>query len=446
MLLVGGGVYLAQRGGNEFSPATSVASPWIEVVEPSIFVLRADGSNEKELHSGDEVISGSTIKSSASGRANIHLPDGSALRLDKESIITIEKIDFNYENETLAVKVLLLSGRVWSKVVALVTPESSWEVKTSNAVATVRGTAFSTEFKNGKSRILGSEQSVTVKPIDPKTKRVIETAKILVKEKTFVEIGDPEALAVAEKRAKPEEVFPVKAVPKKELEEAWVKENENEDKKLDQKIETIKKEGLKDKELRRQLRKEIEDTRKKIEVLRDKDKDDKEIQRELKKDKPEDFKARLKKRIEEQKQELKDEGMDGNIKEELNLEKGTSVTDIKTTASPIINAKPVELTIVSGTTLTKIIDGKKAQFRAVLTFDNGEIRDVTETVTWKVRGNIGFFESPGLFVAKLREEDSELGDISGGVEAVFEQAGASLISKPIEFIVTPQVDETTPVG
>ena len=58
----------------------------------------------------------------------------------------MEAGDFEEKTNKLNVRLNLLWGRVWSKVITVLTPESAWEVKTTSAVAVVRGTAFGVEY------------------------------------------------------------------------------------------------------------------------------------------------------------------------------------------------------------------------------------------------------------------------------------------------------------
>jgi len=162
-----------------------LSSPWIEIISSGVS-LEEGNSSFKNLGMGDNVPAGSIIVSDGSGKATIHFPDGSAIRLDNNSKISIAAAQFDPETETLKVKIFLFSGRVWSKVAALVTPESSWEVKTAGAVTTVRGTAFSVEYTGGKSVILGSQNTVFVNPVDPKTGDVLLNIQAEIKENMFI--------------------------------------------------------------------------------------------------------------------------------------------------------------------------------------------------------------------------------------------------------------------
>ncbi|MBI2514634.1 FecR domain-containing protein, partial [Candidatus Wolfebacteria bacterium] len=221
--------------GNQPLPKTApaVSKPWIEIVSPSVFEIKPDDDSKiRELKTGDELSSGVKIEAAKNGRANIHFPDGSAARFEPGTKFVLSEGTFNAQSEKLTVKISLVVGRVWSKIITLVTPDSLWEVKTANAVATVRGTAFGTEFFTGNSRIFGAENSVLVAAVDPQTKEIIKgTERIVVPEK-FVEVKNVDILKIKER---PESVE-VKIIPAAIAREDFFKRNEAEDARIDEKI------------------------------------------------------------------------------------------------------------------------------------------------------------------------------------------------------------------
>jgi len=147
--LVGIGYTIFSQRSSKFI-GEPILKPWIEVVVPSVFVSNEDGSLKRELKTGDEIEAGAIVEVTKRGEANIYFPDGSVARLDEGTKISIDAASYDPKSKTLVVRVQLLIGRVWSKIFSLATPESMWEVKTSNAVATVRGTAFSMSSYPGK--------------------------------------------------------------------------------------------------------------------------------------------------------------------------------------------------------------------------------------------------------------------------------------------------------
>jgi len=164
--------------------------PWVEVVRPAVYVLNDDGSEAYELQTGDEIDPGMKLKTNENGLANIYFPNGSVARLDVNTQIIINEASYNDENQTMVVKIMLGIGRVWSKIFSLATPQSSWEVDTTNAVATVRGTAFGVEYENNNTNVVGSENEVAVSFIDPTTRKIIEGKQELISPDKVLAIND----------------------------------------------------------------------------------------------------------------------------------------------------------------------------------------------------------------------------------------------------------------
>lgn len=379
------------------TPVTIVAKPWIEVVAPGVFELAEDQEMERrELFTGDELQNGAVIGIREDALANIHFPDGSVARLDSGTKLVLEAGDFEEKTNKLNVRINLLWGRVWSKVIAVLTPESAWEVKTTNAIAAVRGTAFGVEYvEEGKSNIVGYENKVEVKLVDPETKKVIPTIAMVVEAKKILEVRKEavEALktqlaagelrqgvaAIATKANKP--IMEVKEASEKVLNQDWIKRSIEADKKLNQKTKAAAAEEKKTADLKTDLEIKVSETR----------------------------------------QEPSAEGGSFSGGKE-NLEKAAE--ELKTsgvqTAIPPAPALIVRnLIIKPSRDLNFIVEGDSVIFRSFAQYADGSGKEVTLESNWKVLGEIGFMKSPGSFVAKLSDSVSELGASSGSVIALW---------------------------
>lgn len=93
--------------------------------------------NGKTARANEVLVNGDTVQTSANTAATIIFASGSELRLDENTEV---KITTQSETNTSVYQSL---GRTWSRVLKLSGTES-YEVETPTAVATVRGTAFST--------------------------------------------------------------------------------------------------------------------------------------------------------------------------------------------------------------------------------------------------------------------------------------------------------------
>ncbi len=202
-LLIGGGALallalvfvLATSTKNEPAPASEAPltkAPLVTVTSGEVS-LTQDG-NTRTLGAPEEIQPPFTLTAKAGGSAVASFPDGSELRLDENSEISVAAASYTPENGGLTVSAKLSIGRVWSSIVALVTPESTWEVETSNVVATVRGTAFGMEaHPDKKTTIIGSEHTIELTLKDPDTGERDEKRKLGLAEDEVVVIGDDDA-------------------------------------------------------------------------------------------------------------------------------------------------------------------------------------------------------------------------------------------------------------
>lgn len=272
-LAVLGGIIAMTKNLKSPDLSGELSKPWIEVIQPAVFEL-AGNQNDKlrELLTGDELSEGAVISVEKAGLANIHFPDGSVARLDGGTKLVMENGNFDPKSGALSVTLNLVWGRVWSKIVGLATPESHWEVKTSTAVATVRGTAFGVEYmEEGKSNIVGYENKVEVTMIDPDTKKILEGIKMIVEPEKFLEVkkeaivemkkhlarNDVKQAATAVISSASAVLMEVKQSPKAMMEKDWVKRGIEEDRKLEEKITRIKEKVKDELEVRKEIRKEL---------------------------------------------------------------------------------------------------------------------------------------------------------------------------------------------
>ncbi len=218
-----------------------IGKPWIQVVKEGVFLVVADAEN-KVLKTGDEIDNGATIETDEHGLANVFFPDGSVARLDSQTKITVLTGDFNEKTKTLTVRIKLVAGNLWSKIMKLATPESVWEVQTTNAVAAVRGTAFGMSFFEGNTRVIGSEHNIEVNPVNPETGDVIESQRVVVEEQKYLEISDVLALnyASGEKYL----TDSIKQINDVLLSEEWIRNSQEADREINNRLQSFEESGL----------------------------------------------------------------------------------------------------------------------------------------------------------------------------------------------------------
>ncbi|HRY36547.1 MAG TPA: FecR family protein [Candidatus Magasanikbacteria bacterium] len=163
---------------------------WIEVLNRGVYLVNSDGTLGSELKTGDEITGGQTVMTDNTGLANLYFSDGSVARLETQTKIDLKDFEYFPGNKTLKVKIFLQTGRVWSRIKALMTTQSYWEVETANAVAAVRGTSFGVVYVPGQTTIIGSIHLINVNAKDPQTGKIVENNTAYVGNDQYVKIND----------------------------------------------------------------------------------------------------------------------------------------------------------------------------------------------------------------------------------------------------------------
>ncbi|OHB13692.1 MAG: hypothetical protein A2Y49_02125 [Candidatus Zambryskibacteria bacterium RIFCSPLOWO2_12_39_8] len=421
--------------------ATEIKEAWIEVVNGPIF--NKTSLQKVELKSGDLITIGATIETDSTSRGHIHFPDGSVLRLDKATTITVSEIHFKKDDHSLAVKIALVTGRVWSKVITLATPESVWEVKTGNTVATVRGTAFSMSYKNGVSFIFGSENKIAVAPIDPVTKEAIKLSEVVIGENKVIEITlkEVEKARVSDKPVLNDNVR--EATPAI-LNDGWVQDSKEKDREFDLEIEELKL-NMRGGDIAEEIIERTEENRKIFNRKERDSEDEKDDSVEQKKPviKIDEFKRKteIKNKVEVEKSDTLEAKIPRVNRNTLEPKIEMSQRETGGSSGSSDNTSG-EMRIITDKGLTLVLEGETIVFKAILENQTTK-RDITSLVTWNVIGDIGNIIRPGVFVAKLGDEVSELGESVGYVVASFEnskEVGKSELIK-VEALVPDTSEE-----
>jgi hypothetical protein len=110
------------------------------------------------LKKGDVLQASHEVRVSDKSRVELRFSDGTVMRLAEKSTLKMNKLAFNKKTDSKNVKVDLGVGKLWAKVKTLTTTDSSVVVKTSNAVAGVRGTVYRVS--------VAEDQGATIKVYD----------------------------------------------------------------------------------------------------------------------------------------------------------------------------------------------------------------------------------------------------------------------------------------
>ncbi len=108
-----------------------------------VLVEKADTNNFEDVVGTVQVLPGDTVQTGPDGEASVNLFDEGVLHIAPNSVIVLEEILWDEaEPDVLQGNVFLEAGGLWSRIFDFVSANSSFEVRTSSTVATVRGTTF----------------------------------------------------------------------------------------------------------------------------------------------------------------------------------------------------------------------------------------------------------------------------------------------------------------
>jgi hypothetical protein len=114
----------------------------LDVSAARVEIRRVDGDTFKLAKDGAKLREGDTVRTDATGQAEIQYGDDAYTRLDVDTTFTIESLTDDAGNRK--VQGTLESGKTWNRTVAL-TESESFEQTGADATAAVEGTAFAVE-------------------------------------------------------------------------------------------------------------------------------------------------------------------------------------------------------------------------------------------------------------------------------------------------------------
>jgi hypothetical protein len=141
-----------------FAPATEKpavsAEAMVTLIEGTANVFTKGATAGLTLKKGDKLRRGQEVRIAANSKIEIRFPDGTVMRLAEKSRLIMDEVLYDRTTENKNVKVNLAVGKLWANVRKLVTPDSAVEVRTSNAVAGVRGTVYRVNVEEDKSALV----------------------------------------------------------------------------------------------------------------------------------------------------------------------------------------------------------------------------------------------------------------------------------------------------
>lgn len=401
------------------SDSAATEHAWIEVVTPVVVGVLGGVGQSLELKTGDELFPGTKLSTSKTGRAIIHFPDGSFATLDPESALVIEEGSYDPSRDSLAVRLVLRAGTVWSKVLTFSDDESSWSVETSHAVATVRGTAFGVSADINETKVLGIENKVAV-GLKTETGEEIKT-ETEISPDTQVRIPKKDLNAMV----KGEIALKTEVMTKGDKETPQYKSFMERAKTFDETRDAMKIEIKEDKEFRKEFREKArEEFKEAIEQQREERKDiieRMEEAREIMKQQLETLPPEVRARLMES-TNLSAEALDQAMKQYVEqIEKLPSIIEqessgeVEASSSTTVTKKMTKVRVHTKHNLSDVKEEDTVLFQATAEYSDGTTKDVTNEAEWTTLGGIGSVERPGVFRAKLDMDKREQGEAPGAV-------------------------------
>lgn len=141
LLLVLGAFVMAKSGGTEATLVVSSGEVVVNQVGEALFA----GSSDTSVPSGEivTVTEGDTIRLGDTASAQLRLKDGSTVDLFGGTTLTIAELVTN--GDSYRVQLTVFSGKILNRVVRLLKPDDTFEIRTPSSTASVRGTVFTVE-------------------------------------------------------------------------------------------------------------------------------------------------------------------------------------------------------------------------------------------------------------------------------------------------------------
>lgn len=142
-----------------------------EELNGHVDVQRGGKGNFQPLSRNSFIKTNDVVRAEGDGMAEFKWSDGTRLRLTPNSQLTIKKVSYNSLQKADSSQFKLTNGKVFVRIVKPLASNSAFEVETPTALASVRGTVFSVEVKDGKTEVAVYKGEVKVSSSNGKEKQ-----------------------------------------------------------------------------------------------------------------------------------------------------------------------------------------------------------------------------------------------------------------------------------
>lgn len=112
------------------------------------------------------VLNGDKIETKKQSRCELTFKDGSVVRVDEQSIYTVEKAELDKSKKNVESELAI--GKLWANIKKVVTGRDSWKLKSPAAVVAVRGTIYRMNAgADSSAQVLVYDGNVAVSPAVP---------------------------------------------------------------------------------------------------------------------------------------------------------------------------------------------------------------------------------------------------------------------------------------
>jgi hypothetical protein len=160
LLLLGAG--LSGMPNSLFSSPALALEGTLSILSGSVEIQKPGSDSSQPGADGMTLAVGTRVKTAPHSHALLTFFEGSTLKLEPNSDVEIQQIQYTDEQSTKVVLKQWL-GKTWSRVVKMADPGSHYQIETPSATAIVRGTLFATEVEeNGFTKVSTIEGLVSV--------------------------------------------------------------------------------------------------------------------------------------------------------------------------------------------------------------------------------------------------------------------------------------------
>ena len=129
----------------------------------NVLLLSKGATRYQKAYLNMPLRNGDKIETKKTARCEITFNDKSVVRIDEQTIYTIEKVEIWVEKKE--VSTFLFFGKLWANVKKLIAGKDSWRLKSPSAVVAVRGTVYRMNAgADSSSQVLVYEGNVAVSP------------------------------------------------------------------------------------------------------------------------------------------------------------------------------------------------------------------------------------------------------------------------------------------